>query len=71
MNRIIREATMTQRDNFISQFYRLESLRGSFPGRLHGCGGIWYNTRNVNKFAISFDLIITLGGCRSAEEVVV
>ena len=39
--------------------------------RLHGSGGIWYNTRHMNKFAISFDLIITLGGCRSAEEVVV
>jgi len=25
----------------------------------------------MNKFAISFDLIITLGGYRSAEEVVV
>jgi hypothetical protein len=46
-------------------------LRGSFPGRLHGSDGIWYNTRHMNKFAISFDLIITLGGCRSAEEVVV
>ena len=44
---------------------------GSFPGRLHSSGGIWYNTRHMNKFAISFDLIITLGGCRSAEEVVV